>query len=264
MSRDLHTETWAITGAAGRIGTTLRDGLLPLVAGLVLLDTRELSEVRPGERALVADIGDPAALREAFAGVAGVIHLAAIPDEADFRDLVEANIVGTGNVLEAARRAGVARIVYASTGRTMGMNRVGDIVGPERATRPDGFYAVSKVAGEALCRLYVDKFGFTATCLRIGAFEVAPREARDLGVWLSPADAVEAVLAGMRQAGGFEVLIAVSNNRDGWYDLAPGRALGYFPRDDAAEHLDSAPITEGLFSGELGTPEFTLGRQRPF
>ena len=272
MTVDLSGQTWAITGAAGRIGTTLRAGLRGSVASVVLIDNREVDDPQPNETVIVLDISDAIAVREALAGknIDGVIHLAAIPDEADFRDLVQANIVGTWHVLEAAREAGIGRIVYASTGRTIGMYEAGTIVAPNDPTRPDGLYAVSKVAGEALCRLYVEKFGMRATCMRIGAFKEEPEEARDLSVWLSPADAVRAFVAAMTQdLEPFAVLLTYSANTHGWADLAPGRALGFDPVDDASDHRAAAgladePVTEGVAAGFLGTPEFTLGRQRRF
>jgi uronate dehydrogenase len=265
MTHSPDTETWAITGAAGRIGTTLRAGLSGKVAGLVLIDRREVSDLRSGETAVLADLADPLALRDALDGVDGVIHLAAIADEADFHDLAEVNIVGTWHLLEAARQAGVTRVVYASTGRTIGMYDVSVTVTTEMATRPDGLYAVSKVAGEALCRLYADKFGFTATCLRIGAFKAAPLDDRDLSVWLSPEDAVAAVLAGMAQDGpSFNVVLAYSDNEHSWVDLRGGRELGYSPQDNASDHLRGTPITQGRQAGALGDASFTLDRQRPF
>ncbi|WP_213813963.1 NAD(P)-dependent oxidoreductase [Glaciihabitans sp. dw_435] len=265
MTRDISREIWAITGASGRIGTTLREGLLPLVAGLILIDTVEPADLKLGERAVIADLADPHELRHALQGTDGVIHLAAIPDEADFNDLVSVNVIGTWHLLEAARTAQVSRVVYASTGRTLGMYDAGDTVSSDSPVRPDGLYAVSKVAGEALCQLYVDKFGFTATCLRIGAFKSQPVEARDLSVWLSPADAVRAFIAAMTRDGDdFAVLLAYSNNAHSWADLSSGHALGYFPEDDASALFHTEPVAVGKQAGVMAEPAFTLDRQRPF
>lgn len=265
MTRDISREIWAITGAAGRIGTTLREGLLPLVAGLILIDTVEPENLKLGERVVIADLADPHELRHALQGTDGVIHLAAIPDEADFNDLVNVNVIGTWHLLEAARTAEVSRVIYASTGRTMGMYEVGDTVTVDSAVRPDGLYGVSKVAGEALCQMYVDKFGFTATCLRIGAFKDQPEEARDLSVWLSPADAVRAFIAAMTHEGpDFSVLLTYSNNTHSWADLTAGRELGYFPEDDASQHFHTEPVVVGRQAGVMADPGFTLDRQRPF
>ncbi len=265
MPRDISQETWAITGAAGRIGSTLRAGLLPHLAGLVLIDTVEITEPDPRERVVVADLADPAALRDALRGLDGVIHLAAVADEADFHDLAEVNIVGTWHLLEAARQAGVNRVVYASSGRTIGLYDVDVLVSPDMPVHPDGLYAVSKVAGEVLCLLYTEKFGFRASCLRIGAFKEQPQNPRDLSVWLSPGDAVAAFLAGMSHEGpAFSILLAYSANEHSWVDLTPGRALGYEPRDNASDHLAGNPVRSGKQAGHLGEPEFTLERQRPF
>jgi uronate dehydrogenase len=265
MTRTPTSETWAITGAAGNIGTTLRSGLAGRVGSLVLIDSRPVQNVGPNESAVAADLADPAALRDALRGVDGVIHLAAIADEADFHDLAEVNIVGTWHLLEAARQAGVRRVVYASSGRTMGMYDVGETVGPDVDTRPDSLYAVTKVAGESLCRLYVDKFGFRVTCLRIGAFKPEPVEQRDVSVWLSPADAVAAVHTAMTHEGdAFSILLAYSNNTYAWADLAPGRELGYVPQDDASDHFGGPPVTSGPQAGHMAGEAFTLERQRPF
>ena len=265
MPRDMSSETWAITGAAGRIGSTLREGLRDLVHELVLIDIKPVDDLRDGERGVVADLAEAAALRDAFAGVHGIIHLAAVPDEADFHDLAEVNIVGTWHVLEAARQAGATRIVYASTGRTIGMYDVSVTVTPDMPVRPDGLYAVSKVAGEVLCLLYVEKFGFRATCLRIGAFKPEPEENRDLSVWLSPADAVAAAVAAMTHEGpAFSILLANSANTHSWVDVSAGRALGFIPTDNASDRFEGSPVPNGRQAGSMGEPQFTLERQRPF
>src|SRR5688572_19416783 len=101
-TRNTGDEVWAITGASGRIGTVLRQAMLPEVARLVLIDVVPPRQLDARESAPHAELGDPASLRAALQGVDGVVHLAAVPDEADFHDLVEANIIGTWHLLEAA------------------------------------------------------------------------------------------------------------------------------------------------------------------
>ena len=102
------------------------------------------------------------------------MHLGGLADEADFHDLAEVNVVGTFHVLEAARRAGVRRVVYASSNRVSGFYPTATRVDVGMPPRPDGLYAVSKVAGEALARLYADKFGLQVASIRVGSFEGAP------------------------------------------------------------------------------------------
>ncbi|WP_380162814.1 NAD-dependent epimerase/dehydratase family protein [Kineococcus sp. R86509] len=136
-------------------------------------------------------------------------------------------------MLEAARRAGVSRVVYASSNRLTGSYTAGDHVVSDMPPRPDGFYGVSKVAGEALCRLYADKFQISTISLRIGSYEEQPSSAREQRTWLSPADAIRAFVAAMTTTEHAAVFYAVSANTDGWWDLQAGEAVGYFPQDDA-------------------------------
>ena len=75
-----------------------------------------------------------------------------------------------------------------------------------------GFYGVSKVAGEALCRLYADKFGLSTISVRIGSYENRPTSAREQRTWLSPSDAVRAFIAAMTTTEHTALFYAVSAN----------------------------------------------------
>jgi len=174
-----------------------------------------------------------------------VIHLGAIADEADFHDLAAVNIVGTFHVLEAARRHGIGRVLIASSNHVTGLYPAAATVGPELPVRPDGLYGVTKVAGEALGRLYAEKFGLGVACLRIGSFELEPREPRHIATWLSPADALAAIVAAMTAPGlGYTAFYASSRNTRRWWDLAAGEALGFEPADDGER-----------WAAQLGAPE---------
>lgn len=257
---------WVITGAAGNIGSALRSALLERHAVLVSTDMRPIAPSTPStpstpqESVAEVDLADLEALVELFAGADGVVHLGGIADEADFHDLVEANIVGTYHVLEAARRARVPRVVYASSNRLTGAYSTGDHVSTEMPPRPDGFYGVSKVAGEALCRLYADKFGISTISLRIGSYEERPASAREQRTWLSPADAIRAFVAAMTTTEHIAVFYAVSANTDGWWDLRSGEAAGFFPQDDAAA-LTRDPIDPDVpQGGRYATPAYSTDR----
>lgn len=254
---------WVVTGAAGNIGSALRSALLERRAVLVSTDIRPITSSSPQESVAAVDLADLENLVELFAGADGVVHLGGIADEADFHDLAEANIVGTYHVLEAARRAGVRRVVYASSNRLTGSYAAGDHVSPDMPPRPDGFYGVSKAAGEALCRLYADKFGMSTISLRIGSYEEQPSSAREQQTWLSPADAIRAFVAAMTTAEHTAVFYAVSANTDGWWDLQPGEAVGFFPRDDAAAWSTRAPLAPDVpQGGRYATPEYSTDRMR--
>ncbi len=250
-----------MTGAAGRIGRALRGAIGEAVRELRLLDL----ESSPGGVESV-DLADRRSLEESFVGAHGVVHLGGVSDEADIVDLVTANVLGTANVLEAARRAGVRRVVLASSNRITGMYPVSEFLRPSCPPRPDGFYGWSKVGVEALGRLYADKFGLDVVCVRIGSFERAPTESRHLSTWLSPADALAALLAAMgtdRIENRYAVFYAVSANRHRWWDLGAGRRLGFDPVDDAAdERPDLVAVTDGPQAGRFAAADFSLRAQR--
>ena len=83
-------------------------------------------------------------------------------------------------MFEAARRAGVPRVVFASSNHAVGFHPAVDPVPDDLPPRPDTYYGVSKVAGEALGSLFHDRYGLDVVCLRIGTcFASAPRTPAD-------------------------------------------------------------------------------------
>ncbi len=109
--------TVLLTGAAGGLGTLMRELLPSYGYALRLLDVRPIDD-EPD--AITADLSDRAALREAVRGVDAIIHLAGISLEASFDKILASNIEGTYNLYEAARQEGVARIVFASSNHAVG------------------------------------------------------------------------------------------------------------------------------------------------
>ena len=182
-----------ITGAAGKIGDTLRHGLRNRYPVLRLSDVAPLGPAQAGEEIAQADLTDLASVEAAMKGVDCVVHLGAIPGEDTWDKILPNNIVGTWNVFEAARRQGVRRVVYASSHHAVGFYRRARVIDQNVVPRPDGIYGVSKVFGEAVGRLFADKHGLSVACLRIGAFRDKPTDRRLLYVWLSPRDTVHLV-----------------------------------------------------------------------
>jgi uronate dehydrogenase len=233
-----------ITGAAGRIGSCLRQGLRGIVGELVLTDVRPLEPVG-GERFVQAGLADRDALLAAAEGADAVIHLGAVPSEAPFDELLGPNLVGTFNVFDAARRSGVGRVVFASSIHATGFYPIEQMLSGREAPRPDTLYGVTKAYGEALGHLYADKFGLDVVCIRIGAFAERPRQVGELSNWLSPPDAVRLFSACLSApAVGFRVVYGASANRRLRWDLSPARELGYEPQDDAEQFA-------GELSGEV-------------
>lgn len=255
--------TVLLTGAAGAIGTALARGLPAYGHRLRLLDARPVD----GDDTVVADITDPDAMDAAMDGIDAVVHFAGLVKEGAFDGILRTNIEGTYNVFDAARRAGVRRLVYASSGRAVGFTPRAPMVGVDVPARPDGYYGLSKVFGEGLGRLYSDRYGMAVACLRIGTFAERPTVPRQLSLWLSPGDAVRLVHACLTQPNlTYAVVYGISANSRAWWDLAPGRAVGYHPADDAeryapqvvAEHgePDLAERSEAFMGGPWTGPDY--------
>ncbi len=226
--------TVLLTGCSGRIGRSLSALLPELGWQLRGFDHEPAGE--PIEQ-VVADITDPVALDRAMPGVRAVVHLAGQPTEAPWPVIREANIEGTFQVFEAARRAGVRRLVYASSNHAVGFTprpETGELAA-DAPPRPDTLYGVSKVFGEALARYYVDRYGMQVACLRIGTFAEQPPNARSLATWLSPGDCARLVDACLRSGSlSYALVWGISANRDRWWSAEAGAALGYQPIDNAA------------------------------
>ncbi len=148
-----------ITGAAGSIGTVLRDGLRGHYPVIRLTDIADLGEAGPGEEIVSADLCDLAQMEAAMAHVDGVVHLGGTSLEAEWDSIHANNIVGLYNTYEAARRQGVSRIIFASSNHAIGYYRRSRAIDHDAAPRPDTRYGVSKIFGEAVARLYADKIG---------------------------------------------------------------------------------------------------------
>ena len=236
---DLNWSRILITGAAGKIGATLRAGLAGRYEALRLLDRRPIEGLRPGEEAVVADLRDRAALARAVEGCDALVHLAGAPDPRDFEEMFRANVRGLYDLFEAARAAGVRRIVFASTNHTYGMYPVEHGMTELDPVRPDSFYGVAKVFGENMLRYYLDKHGIESVSLRIGSFEERPSQQRHLSTWLSPRDAVELVDRSLRQPGvGAAIVFGMSNNRRIRIAHPNWEAVGFRPQDDAEDWRD--------------------------
>lgn len=247
-----------VTGAEGTIGTAVREHL----AGRYELTFLTLT---PQEfPSHVADIADLDAIRPAFENIDAVVHLAASAAiETPWDDVLHNNIVGTYNVFESARHAGVSRVVFASSNHAVGMYELDGAPGlydpdDDRSydhtveIRPDSLYGVSKAYGEALGRLYMERHGLRVFCLRIGAVRAnddptAPtanplidldaegRRNRLRAVWLSQRDCAELIGRCLDvEDVSWAVVYGVSGNPRRFWDLSHARELlGWEPQDSA-------------------------------
>ena len=229
-----------ITGAAGRIGRTLRVGLKDR-CDLRLMDCKPIDDAEVDD-VHVGDVADVEWMAAVCQGVDAVVHLAGDPSTgAPWESVLEVNIKGTYGAYEGARRAGTQRLVFASSNHATGFyEQEGVYTTPEMPVRPDSLYGVSKSFGEDLARFYVDQHGMKAYCLRIGSFQpdsaVENRQSdRILSTWLSYRDTVQLVWRCLQvESVDFGIYYGISGNKRAYWDIENARReLGYAPEDDA-------------------------------
>ncbi len=238
-----------ITGAGGGIGRSLRETLQGLYPILRLSDRVALAPAREGEEVDRTELSDMTAVERMVADVDGIVHLGGISGENEWPVILEGNLIGLYNVFEAARRAGVKRIVFATSNHAVGFYPREQHIDHRVVPRPDSRYGVSKAFGEALASLYSDKHGIGVLCTRIGNFGEKPIDKRRLSIWISPRDYTQLVRIGLEHPDvRYEIVYGVSNNRRSWYDNSNAVRLGYRPQDD------SEPYAEAVLAAEAGQP----------
>lgn len=233
--------TILITGANGFIGRNLIRELTPHHE-LRLLDVTTFDD----PRAAVGDVTDLPCVVSAMRDTDAVIHLAIASgregnEEADDFNAqrFEINVHGTFNVLEAARRCGVKRIVYTSSLTVVWGYREDEEVGAEAEARPVGTYALTKFLGEIMCEQYAKQFGLSIVCLRIAKpidpDDPSDRFARQQEIppqWIHMRDLCRAFrLAVEMPAITFEIVHLVGESSQRRWDLSKAeRVLGYRPQ----------------------------------
>lgn len=223
-----------LTGAAGILGRWLRPRLLEKYGALRSSDVKDPTPAHAGEEIVIADLADGDAVDRLVRGVGRIIHFGGISFETDFGKILSANIHGTYNVFEAARRHGAGPIVYASSNHAIGFYTRDDRLDANVRTRPDSLYGVSKAFGEDLASFYADKYGLEIACLRIGTAKSEPTDPRHLSTWQSYEDLlrlIDACFAAPRL--GCTILYGVSNNDRRWWSNEVASNVDYRPSDNA-------------------------------
>jgi uronate dehydrogenase len=256
------------TGAAGGIGTMTRPLLAKLYSGLVLSDRVPPRDLKAGEKFELADLTRPDEVARVLQGAHSVIHLGGHSVEGTWDQILNANIIGCHNLFEAARQAGVKRVIFASSNHAVGFYPRRRKIGANVTVRPDSRYGVSKAFGEALGALYSDKHGMIVTCLRIGNVGPRPLDVRRLSIWISPEDIVQLFRIGLEHPDiRFEILYGASDNEAAWWDNSRAQALGYRPTGKAEEfraHAEAEqkkigpdPVGDLFQGGTFCSAEFT-------
>ena len=243
-----------ITGATGRIGVDLAPRM------------SEAFEVYSGVRREVKDlpnptpclIGDFDSVKAACKGMDAVIHLAGQSWDADiYEKMIPDNITGCYNVFEAALQTGVKRVIFASTNHTVGNYlEEGRTIDEDAPVRPDTFYGVTKVYGEALGRFYAERKGLSVISARIGwhLAEDDPnlaRNRRSWDMWLSFRDCGQFMTKALQAENiRYECLHCISGKTRRLMLIERARnVIGYEPEDDSERLIkkhgwDEQPVQE--------------------
>lgn len=229
-----------LTGANGVIGKVLREALRGVYPVLRLSHRRPFGDALPGEEIVLANLDNYDEVDAMMEGVDAVIHMGGKAEEGTWDVVLKSNIMGAYNTLEAARRHKVKRFIFASTNHIIGYYRRGTKLTVYDPPRPDCRYAATKVFGEALCRMYADKYDMSIICQRIGSFQPKPLNVRMLSGWCSHRDMIELTKVCLNAPldTHFEIVWGVSGNTRGWWDNSPAFDLGFKPQDNSEDYAE--------------------------
>ncbi|GKZ15224.1 NAD(P)-dependent oxidoreductase [Haladaptatus sp. T7] len=274
-----------VTGVYGRCGTAIIDNLhdRPEYDFTYFNRSDRPSDHPYGEYdTVVGDIAEYEKVRDAFEGQDAVVHLAAYPyTDGDWGEILEPNIIGMYNALEAAREAKVESFVFGSTNHVMGMYEQAHkpelysptydlVIDDTDPVRPDSYYGASKSFGEDLGRYYVENYEYPKRfyALRIcsvrmpeydhpyGDAEIGVEEgewernspeydeqvARMKATWQSRRDFAHQIDCCLQdESVEFDIFSGVSDNRRRWYDLEHARAKIEYNPQDDGEEWDAPP-----------------------
>ncbi len=250
-----------ITGAAGDVGTRLRKLLKGVYPRIRLSDIRKPADLAADEEFIAADLADYSQVEKITAGIDGIVHLGGFSVESPWDTIHKSNIIGCYNLFEAAYRAGVKRVVFASSNHAVGFYPRSQKIGVNVTLRPDSRYGVSKAFGEALGALYADKHGLRVTCIRIGNVNDVPVDKRRLSIWIKPDDLAQLIRIGLEHPDiRFEVFYGASNNEAGWWDNSNAHRFGYRPQGRSQDFQASAMAAQAKLPPTRSVTGFRAGR----
>jgi len=228
----------ALSGAGGQLGSVVRAAMIARGTPLrSAAGSKALTPLVEGEDVMHGDLREPAVVDRLLEGVDVLIHFAGTSVERPLPEIIENNLRGLVEVYEGARRQRVKRIVFASSNHAIGMYPVTERLSLDCELRPDGFYGLSKVWGEALARMYWDKHGIESVCVRIGSCLERPTEPRHLSTWFGHRDLMHFLERCVETENvGFLTVWGVSANTRSWWDNSGAERLGYQPTQNAEDY----------------------------
>lgn len=197
-----------------------------------------------GYKTIKINLSDLDELTKIFSNFDIVVNLAGISDEKNpnFMEFIEPNLIGTYNVLEAAKRAGIKRVIMASSVHSIRGYPFGRNIGMNDAPKPLNYYGATKAFIEAMCHVYSKHLSCFA--IRIGAYisdealKIACPTRSNFDYILSQRDFAQLVYKCIISSDDlrYAILAGTSNNKNNYMDLEETRKLvGYEPKDDGYE-----------------------------
>ncbi|WP_308217648.1 NAD-dependent epimerase/dehydratase family protein [Paenalcaligenes niemegkensis] len=222
--------TLLLTGAAGSLGKALRPRLANICTRLRLSDVTPIHNLTNDEEFIACDLSQTAAVLHLCEGVDAILHFGGISLEGPFEPILQANILGSYNVYEAARQHGITRIIFASSNHVTGFYPQDETVSIHSQRRPDGFYGISKAFTEDLANYYYDRWGIESLCIRIGSSFPQPKDHRMLSTWLSYDDLTQLIHAGLTTPNiGCQLIYGVSANTPRWWSTEGTEKIPFHP-----------------------------------
>lgn len=235
-----------LTGAGGGLGKVLREKLKSMTNVLRVSDIGNLGDAQVDEEIVICNLSDRQAVYELVRDCDAIVHMGGVSVERPFDEILEANIKGVFNIYEAARKHNVKRIIFPSSVHAVGYYKQSDFLDLNKTTKPDGYYGISKVYGEAMASFYHDRYGIETLCIRIGSSFPEPVDHRMMHTWLSYRDLVELVRCGLFTPNiGNTIVFGMSDNKEKWWDNSLASHLNYRPQDTSEifrEKIDALPI----------------------
>lgn len=236
-----------VTGAAGIVGTALRPLLRATYKHVHLTDLSEIVGLAENESFEKCDLTELDSLVRVASGVDGIVHLGGLVGaNYTFEETLGPNIVGTHNLLEAARRSGIRRLINASSHHVVGFCPRGSRLDHNSPPRPNGEYGLTKAYGEAAASYYADNYGLEILSVRIGYVGSDVRSERRLYTWISPRDLAQLIDIGFTAPDlHHEIVYGISETPlPAFFDNRNAIRLGYKAMDRSIDQISDPSILE--------------------
>ncbi len=239
-----------VTGGAGLLGQVIATHMSE-EAELRALARREA----PGYHAtFLGSIEDPELVARAVEGTDAIVHLACrYADDVSFEETLDVNYRGTITLMDAAVAAGVRNVIFASSNHGWGFHpRSAAPLADSAPPRPDGWYGISKIWGEAVMAYYADAHGLVATSLRIGSCFAEVVDERQGHMWLGFGDFIQLLrIALARTDIGHRALHAVSDCPAPFFSNAEAKSLGFAPQQAPGDHLAAPDVMSAAPANDI-------------